>query len=322
MTPEALDGTLAAHPAARLIDLDGEPAARNGDQVTRTADAATRQLLQALLAGGERLDLDAVPAEAVEQVRVLYERLRAGRVVAPRDQAVAVALADPVVRGLWARADGTVHAATIAERLGTRSLAVHGEGPLAERVRALLADAGASVGAANGDGFAVVVAAGDDDPVLQAHNRAAHAAGVPWLAATGFDGARATVGPLVLPGASACAECVRLRRAAAFPSRELCGPLAGPVVARSAPHVRHPGLEAVVAGAIVDVALAHLALGSSSPSSEPGTITTWTVGPRGPEPEVHRVLRVPRCGVCSVAAGAARPQVWAHPDPPAEAQPC
>jgi bacteriocin biosynthesis cyclodehydratase domain-containing protein len=321
MTADRLDGTLAAHPAARLVDLDGEPAARSGDQVTRAADPPTRHLLEALLAGGERLDLGAVPADVVEQVRALYERLRAGRVVAPRDQAAALAAADPVVRGLWARADGTVDVATIAERLATRSVAVHGDGPLAQRVRELLASAGARVDS-HGQGFAVVVATGDDDPVLQDFNRVAYAGEVPWLAVTGFDGVRATVGPLVLPGASACAECVRLRRAATFPARELCGPLAGPVLARSAPRVRHPALEAVVAGAVADVALAHLALGSSSPSSEPGTITTWTLGPRGPQPEVHRVLRVPRCGVCSVAAGAPRPQVWAHPDPPAEVRSC
>jgi len=328
MAAETLTGGLAPHPGARLVRLGDSVAARNGDQVTVARDPATHALLEALFAAsesGEPLALDGIPDDAREAVLALYERLRDGLAVAPRDEAAELTDATPVVRGLWARGGESVDVGTVARRLAERTIALHGDGPLAERVAAELSAAGARVRRAPSDaapdadaGVTVFVAQGDDDPLLQAFNRAAHEAGRPWLLVTPFDGVRATVGPLVLPGATACAECLRLRRASTFPARELVAELSGPVAtAHPGLPAAQPGLELAVVGAVVDVALARVALDEHAPSGRPGALTTWTAGPRGPEAEEHRILRVPRCGVCSVADGTARPQVWAHPDPPA-----
>lgn len=63
----------------------------------------------------------------------------------------------------------------------------------------------------------VVLAPADDEaPVgrLRALNTACLATGVPWLPIGAYDGARLPVGPLFLPGDTACFECLQRRLAA------------------------------------------------------------------------------------------------------------
>jgi hypothetical protein len=63
----------------------------------------------------------------------------------------------------------------------------------------------------------LVVAVGGDvraGTQLRAANAACLAAGVPWLPVSSFDGAVLRVGPLIVPGRTACFECTERRLAA------------------------------------------------------------------------------------------------------------
>jgi bacteriocin biosynthesis cyclodehydratase domain-containing protein len=66
------------------------------------------------------------------------------------------------------------------------------------------------------DRSVVAVAAADRQPLsrLRAANTACLQHGITWLPVGGFDGATVHVGPLMIPGQTACAECL-LRRLAA-----------------------------------------------------------------------------------------------------------
>lgn len=213
------------------------------------------------------------------------------------------------------RRDGPSPAAVLA-RLRSSRVAVAGGVALAEDVaRSLLA---AGVGAVRRvawdavalDGvcdMAVAVAGAGELPALRAWSRNRVEDGVSWLALPPFDGRLAPIGPLVVPGETACFECYELRRAANSDCRDELrsverGPLDGnPVPTRSAAPVdalvvataaivllrRLAGLDLVTPGAFYALEL-----------SMPLSLT------------LHRVLRVPRCPACSTAATSAAPLPW------------
>lgn len=209
-----------------------------------------------------------------------------------------------------ARRDGPSPAAVLA-RLRSSCVAVAGDAALAEDVaRSLLA---AGVGAVRSvawdsvalDGvcdMAVAVAAAGELPALRAWSRNRIEDGVCWLALPPFDGRLAPVGPLVVPGETACFECYELRRAANSDCRdELRSVECGAVPARSAAPV-----DALVAATAAIVVLRRLAgLDLVTPGafyalelSMPLSLT------------LHRILRVPRCPACSPTATAAAPLPW------------
>jgi bacteriocin biosynthesis cyclodehydratase domain-containing protein len=97
---------------------------------------------------------------------------------------------------------------------------VAGSGGGAERVAKVLALAGVEPvavrpldGAPDGDAFVVAVPSAAEVPLLDGRNRAALERGAPWLQLLPFDGRFTIVGPLFLPGQSACRTCFVTRRA-------------------------------------------------------------------------------------------------------------
>ncbi len=336
MSDERTHDALTPYPGARLLQGSGDHriASRTGDQLTVAHDPATAHLLTALYAAadeGAPLDFSGIPEDARAAVDELYLRLRGARAVAPRDEARALLATNEVVRALWVRGGEAEPVAEIEERIQTSRVLVLGDGEMAEAIAADLVAAGCLAHVASdvdalADGpapsLSIVVAPSDEAPLVAAWNLAANDRRLVWLLVTPFDGVRASVGPLVIPGASACAECLRLRRAANFPAREISARVTESVAAiASGPPVSHTGLELVQRGIVHDIALCRVGLAANSPAGRPGILTTVEPTPSGPRLTDHRVLRVPRCPVCTVASGTTRPQVWAHGKQPADGLP-
>ncbi|MCO1574613.1 TOMM precursor leader peptide-binding protein [Crossiella sp. SN42] len=303
---------------ARVLAAGEEVLIRRGGVVTRCAGAGVRAFLAAFLAGARdgavTLDLAEVAAERRPGIEALLARLtEAGLLV----ELVEDEQAAPVPVGLWRRAGGTVARAEIARRLRERAVTVLGAGRLAELLREQCRDSGLRVTATVGEdpgGIAVVVGAQEEDPLLAEWNERALAEprGRPWLAVLPYDGQHATVGPWIVPGESACYHCFRLRRASVFPDESIADRLAEAVLLGPAPDhsTRHPGLNLVQAGLVVDRLAERAGLESQAWQSVPGGLTTVTAGPEGVAVAHHRVLRVPRCPRCSPARGVGYPQVW------------
>lgn len=116
----------------------------------------------------------------------------------------------------------------------------------------------------------------------------------PWLAVPGCDGARAIVGPIVVPGASCCYECYRRRRAAASGFGD-----AWEALDRVDPPALPAAATALVAGLAAQIALCALVdgVGVAVPAG-----VVWAID-LVPEVAVtrHVVHRSPRCPVCSTA---------------------
>ncbi|HET7573293.1 MAG TPA: TOMM precursor leader peptide-binding protein [Gaiellaceae bacterium] len=185
------------------------------------------------------------------------------------------------------------------------SAAVVGSGAVAAAIAALLrrsgvpsvARAGWRDPAAHESRLAVVAPAPDETGRVEEWNRDALARGSEWLQVLPYDGLVAAVGPVVVPGESACHECYRLRRAANV------SPLAdrGGGAAASA-----PVLDSVVAGLAALVAVRRLAC---EDGLAVGTVLAVEASPE-PACSRHVVYRVPRCPACSPAAAAAAPSPW------------
>jgi bacteriocin biosynthesis cyclodehydratase domain-containing protein len=126
--------------------------------------------------------------------------------------------------------------------------------------------------------------------------------GVPWLALPPFDGRLAPIGPLVVPGETACLACYRLRRAATSDCREELRALEHtPSSARAA-----TSLETLVAGVAALALLRYLA---GLDPTLPGSFYALEAGiPLSLSR--HRVLRVPRCPACSEVEALAAPLPW------------
>jgi bacteriocin biosynthesis cyclodehydratase domain-containing protein len=207
--------------------------------------------------------------------------------------------------------------ARIAERLARAEVAVAGSGPVAGELARLLARSGigsvgwSELGGGLGPADLVVAApAADELDAMPAVNAAALASGQPWLQVLPFDGRFLAVGPLVLPGSTACARCYQLRRTASLGFGEL-----GALLDRRPPHApAGPILEVFGAAAAAVVVVRWV--GSLDPRL-PGTLFALEPG-AGPRISVHAVLRVPRCDACSGLAALAAPRVWFDPDCVAE----
>ncbi|HWN23180.1 MAG TPA: TOMM precursor leader peptide-binding protein [Gaiellaceae bacterium] len=126
--------------------------------------------------------------------------------------------------------------------------------------------------------------------------------GVPWLALPPFDGRLAPIGPLVVPGETACLACYRLRRAATSDCREELRALEHtPSAARAA-----TALESLVAGVAALALLRYLA---GLDPTLPGSFYALDAGVPLSLSR-HRVLRVPRCPACSEVDVLAAPLPW------------
>ena len=203
---------------------------------------------------------------------------------------------------------GTPAPALARERLGQAGVGVAGRSPAAGEVARLLDEAG--VGRVErggpelaGAGLDLLVAAPDrteTELLLDVNSRAVEAEQA-WLQVIPHDGRVVVVGPLFLPGRSACHECYRLRRAAAS-DYEDDFELVERVPGRGA---EPAALTAVSAGIATLFAIRWLA---SADPTLPGRAST--IRTRGLlETETHHVLRVPRCPSCGTGLEAL-PSPW------------
>ena len=116
----------------------------------------------------------------------------------------------------------------------------------------------------------------------------------PWLQVLPWDGRMLAVGPLYLPGLTACFTCYRLRRSAAL------GLAAAGRQLESEPTRARAGiaLPALAAALAVEQALGWL----SHRNAEAAGILHAIDDPGGLRVTSHRVLPVPLCPACSGAA--------------------
>jgi ribosomal protein S12 methylthiotransferase accessory factor len=186
--------------------------------------------------------------------------------------------------------------AAIERRLATASVQVTGADPLAERVAALLRASGCErlerLAAAELEerGPATLLIACADAPSgerMAAVNVAALGAGQPWLRAVAH-GTHAWLGPLVLPGESACIACLETReRANARGNGEMPQLPPGSIGAFA------PQLELLAAQAAAE---AVRFLGGLCPPATVGHV--FELSATSPLAQRHALLRDPRCPAC------------------------
>jgi bacteriocin biosynthesis cyclodehydratase domain-containing protein len=218
---------------------------------------------------------------------------------APRDLRAAAHAA----AGLW-----RLTPAAAAQRLEAGSVELVGSSAATVEIARLLRLAGVGEvrrGSWRGRGIVdlAVVAPGPDElDRLPDWNRRALAQGRRWLLLRPFDGVAATVGPLVVPGESACYQCLLLRLGANFG-------LGDDVFDIEAAPATAPA-DAAFEAFVVAVA-AHLAwrwvVGRDT--TLPGVLHVVSARP-SVALGAHAILRVPRCGECSAADRLAPPLPW------------
>jgi bacteriocin biosynthesis cyclodehydratase domain-containing protein len=136
-------------------------------------------------------------------------------------------------------------------------------------------------------------------------NESALRDGTCWLQVLPFDGCFAAVGPLYVPGETACIACYRLRRAASVGAGDLADALD-----REPPRAGGgPGAE-VAAGAVAALQLLRW-IGIRDPYVPGALVAVELRG--GVRVSTHAVLRVPRCPACSPLARRAAPLPWFQP---------
>jgi bacteriocin biosynthesis cyclodehydratase domain-containing protein len=199
----------------------------------------------------------------------------------------------------------------VADALAGARVGVAGESRAADEAERLLTAAGLTavqrVTLAHAEPLDVLVAvpAHEELGELEHVNARTLATGTPWLQVLPYDGRIAAVGPLFLPGATACRTCFQLRRAAAL----RFGPIEEILAAEPLRAPSGAALETLAAAVAVVVLLRWL--GARDPYL-PGVLYALELE-RGPRLTAHRVLRVPRCPDCSSAGRRARPAPWFDP---------
>ena len=303
-------------PWYRLASGDGRTVLEHAHTAIVFEGRATERLLPALLPlldGGHSVgDLVAslgervAPAihnalELLARHGLLTEGVKGGRTTTRALEETACLLS--------ALSPGSASPAQTADVLAVSLVTVVGSGAVAEHVARLLRLCGVGdleraplTGPAVRERLAVVVPDAAEVPRLPAWNEAALAAGAPWLAVLPFDGRFAAVGPLFVPGETACYECYRIRRASNLAYAEEFWTLEREP--RPAPEA--PPLVAAVAGLAVLMAVRWLV---DADAALPGMLAAFE--PAGvPTLSAHHVYRVPRCPACSDAEAVALAAPW------------
>jgi len=190
-------------------------------------------------------------------------------------------------------------ATTVAAALSRARVSVIGSAEAADRIATLL---GESLDRVERAGFrddvdadlAVVAPAAHEVPLVRSWNEHALERGTTWLQVMPFDGLIAVVGPIFVPRQTACHECYRLRRAAniaAIADRE------------EGAYPGSPAFDAILAGLAATIALRRVALDDSR-------FVGVLLAVEETACTRHVLYRVPRCPVCSTAAGVALPAPW------------
>ena len=192
----------------------------------------------------------------------------------------------------------------VAERLAAARVLLEGDTELAAATARVLRRSGVACTRPGGapPTFVATAAARAGEPLLDRRNELALEQGTAWLPFGCFDGLVAGVGPLVVPGETACYRCLVLRRdATAGCTSELISLRSAPARATTA-----PALVALVAAVAAEWVLRWLGLGDPA---LPGTVATLTLVPRL-ELAGDVVLRAPRCPACSGLATSGLPLPW------------
>ncbi len=299
-------------PWYRLSVDDGRSTLRYAGSVLELEGAAAERLLPHLLPllDGTRT-VDEVVGELGEGVRPAVEHalslLREHDLLTEAAPPNAAAGARRCAELLSALDPGGRTCAELHASLAALDVHVLGGAPAAAMVGHLLQASGAGSVATLGwedeppaAGLTVVVPGASEAARLGGWNRAALDAGAAWLQVLPFDGRFAAVGPVFVPGQTACHECYRLRRDSTIaPGRD-----------RGDGYPGAPPLDAALAGF---AALATLRWLAAADRADAGTLVAVEL-----TPELrctrHFVYRVPRCPVCSPTARrpAAAPWGGAH----------
>ena len=293
LSPAVPDRPLLA-PWYRIVEDGDRLLLEHGQAVVVLEGGAVRTLLPALLplldgtrtTGelAEELGASSLPAvgrtlELLAENGLLVEGPEAGGV-----DAVAIAAAYRIAPSL------------AAERLRDARIGVVGDAGVGLDVARLLRRAGAGEvtrlewSSADAVDLAVVTPAPGDSERVEAWNLLALETGTRWLSVRPFDGAMATVGPLVVPHESACHGCLLLRLASHleyagdFPRVESTAVRAGGGTA----------IESIVAGAA-----AHLVLGwvVGHNTRLPGLLHLLGRGPAALAHDPHRASGAPLPGL-------------------------
>jgi bacteriocin biosynthesis cyclodehydratase domain-containing protein len=302
-------------PWYRVAEDEGRIVFEHADRAVLLEGAAVRQLLPRLLPllDGTRTVADivavvGVPAEraVVKALALLAERGLLAAGPGAGGPAELRATAEELASG------GAAAPAVAARRIRSACVAVAGDSRVAVETARLLAGSGvrsvrrrALDEPADGDDLLVAAPSAGEFRALRTCNELALAAGSAWLQALPFDGRMAAVGPLFLPGETACHVCYLLRRSASRGFGELEQLLeAEPICAPAG-----PALELFVAAVAATLALQWLAL---LDQRLPGVL--HAIEPDGgPRVTRHLVLRVPRCPACSSTYRLAPPAPWFDP---------
>lgn len=176
----------------------------------------------------------------------------------------------------------------ITERRARAVVAVEGDGPLADAVREATSSAGLSVGDADPDLRILADAPHPDVPALLD----ARALDRPHLHVGAF-GARAVVGPLVIPGRTSCLRCAHLHRRDADPA----WPLVAVQWAQAIGSLRIRPADPLLLRLAADQAALLVRRHIDAPG-EPGAWSGYALDLRLPDVEVERRERPPHpmCG--------------------------
>jgi bacteriocin biosynthesis cyclodehydratase domain-containing protein len=303
-------------PWYRLACEDGKVMLDYAQSAVVFDGAAAARLLPALLPllDGEHAVSDIVEvlgdaaAPAIDQALALLAEH--GLLCGPLPAASAFPERDETLRLLLATDRSGLDAVAVRHSLERAEVAIAGGAPLGEDVARLLRCSGVeqiehvSLGASPcaARSLTVVAPAPAELGDLAAWNGACLAAGTVWLALLPCDGRVAPIGPLFVPGETACYDCFRIRRAST-------SGYAGEFWSLDAAPAAYPDcvpIRRAVAGLAGWLALRWLV---GRTASLPGVVHVLELGPPVTV-AVHHVWRVPRCASCSDSAETAPPSPW------------
>jgi bacteriocin biosynthesis cyclodehydratase domain-containing protein len=156
-----------------------------------------------------------------------------------------------------------------------------------------------------------VAPAASEAPKLLQWNLVALRRNVRWLVLRPFDGLLSLIGPLIVPGETACYECVLLRLGAHVDYGSDVRRIEGvpPAARATAP------LESLAAAVAAQIVLCWLGGSDLALAGLVHVLETRPLLALGS----HQALRVPRCPACSAVDRLAPPLPWHEAEPEVEA---